>query len=127
MRVKLEGARLWPDFPIFLFHRWESVLSRRGGNVVRSGDMGYSLNQASNACGASVTLAAPLQEQWTLERSSLTSTGGREAFMFLTSIYPYLYVSQVTFSSLLYGTTRIISKGTPVQMSSRLVKRNLNY
>lgn len=93
LRVKVEGARLWPCFPIFLIHRQESVLSRRSGDVLRSNDMAQSLNQASNACEASVTLAALLQEQWTSERSSLTSTGKREAFMFLISIYLYLYVS----------------------------------
>lgn len=49
--------------------------------------MGYSLNQASNTCEASVNPAAPLQEQWTSERAPLTSTGGRGAFMFLISVY----------------------------------------
>lgn len=64
----MEGARLWPGFPIFLIYRWESVLSRGSGDVLRSSDMGYSLDQASSACEASVTLAARLQEQWTSER-----------------------------------------------------------
>lgn len=46
--------------------------------------------------------------------------------MFPISIYPCPQLSQVTFPSLLHGTTWTISKITPVLMTSRLVKINLN-
>jgi len=111
--------------PFFLVYRWESALGK-SGDVPRSSGMGYSLNQASNAREASVALAAPPEEQWTSARLSLSSTGGREALMFLISVYPCLRVSRVTFPSLLFGTTWIISRVTSVQRSRRLAKIILN-
>lgn len=40
LRVKVEGANLWPVFPIFLLNRWEPVLSGRSGDVLMSSGMG---------------------------------------------------------------------------------------